>query len=307
MKGAAKKILVLVMTVFLLVSLGGCQEEEVAAEVNGDIITRAQLEERMLIFNLLMPDYAQSLEDEYFRGYVEQNLLTSMIQGTLVEQELERLELEIDEEDFEATFQAEVEEIIREYFDTEESLYQKMEEVNLEEVVLRNLVREGYLTQFLYEHITKEVTEEEGRIFFEENKTLFSNPAQVKVSHILVEEQEEAKKIINRWEEGESFEELLGEFSLDQPGEFIIYEEDVNFDQDFTRAAFEVNSGEISPPVETQFGWHVIKLHDRQEAQVFTFEEVKEEALAFKKEEVFTLYFNDLYEKADITNNLESI
>ncbi len=306
MNGPAVKILLLVLAVFLLVTLGGCQKEEVAAEVNGDIITRGQLEERMLIFNLLSPEYAQSLEDDYFRGYVEQNLLISMIQGTLMEQELERLELEFDEEDFEATFQAEVEEIIREYFDTEENLYQKMQEVNLEEGVLRDLVREGYLTQVLYEHVTKEVTEEEGKAFFEENKALFSNPTQVQVSHILVESLEEAEEVISRWEGGESFQALSEEVSLDQPGEFIIYEEDVNFDQDFTRAAFEVSPEEISPPVETQFGWHVIKLHDRQEAKDFTFEEVKEEALAFKKEEVFTSYFNNLFEKADITNNLET-
>lgn len=301
-----KKLLMLVLAVLLLLSLGGCQEEEVVGEVNGDIITRNQLEERMLIFDLLMPEYVQSMEEEGFRSYVEHNLLSGMIQGRLVKQELERLELEIDQEDFEENFQMEVEEIVKEYFETEASYQEKMEEINLEEEVLRELVRENYLTRVLYEHITREVTEEEGRAFFEENIDLFSNPAQVMVSHILVEEQEEAEEVLSRWEEGEGFEEILEEFSLDNPGEFIVYEDDINFDQDFTRAAFEIYPDEISPPVKTQFGWHVIKLHEYREEEAFTFDEVKEEALAFKKEEVFNLYYDELFENAQIINNLEN-
>ncbi len=296
-----------IVTALLLTTTVGCQEEEdIVAEVNGREITLSQLESRMLLFDFLMPEYAQSLEeDESFKAFVEQNLLSSMIQGHLVEQEIESLGLTIDEEELEANYHKEVGEMISEQFQTEENFHERLEELNLSESVLKDLVRESYKTKILYDHIVEGVTREDAEQFYEENQSHFMTPASVKVSHILVENEEEADEAFERIEEGEEFSEVLEDVSMDQPGEFVIVEDDPSYDQDFTRAAFELTTGEIGSPVETKFGWHIIRLHEKEDETIYGYEEVKEEVLALKQEEVFSQYFEDLYHEADIVNYLE--
>jgi len=299
-------VVFIIMTGLLLISFVGCQTEDVVAEVNDQEVTRSQLEERMLLFDFLMPEYAQSLEeDESFKTFVEQNLLSSMIQGHLIEQEIDNLGLTVDEEEIEANYHTEVEEMISEQFQTEENFYERLEDLNLSESVLRELVQESYKTKVLYDHVVEDISQEDAESFFEENKNHFITPASVKVSHILVEDEEEAVQAFERIEDGEDFNEVLEDVSMDQPGEFFITEGDPNYDQDFTNAAFKLTVGEIGSPVETQFGWHIIKLHEKEDEAVYSYEEVKEEALALKQEEVFSQYFEELYQKADITNYIE--
>ncbi len=300
-----RKLVVLILAMSLIVPLTGCQGAEVLAEVNGEKITRSQLDERMLFFDLLRPEFSESMKEESFRVYMENYLLSLMVQGCLVKQEVGSLGLTVDEEVLEDNYNLEIESMIDEFFENEDKFHERLKELKLSESFLKNLVRESLMFELLYDYIISDISEQDARDYFESNKEHFIIPAHVKVSHILVETKEEADEAVNRLESGEDFNKLMEEASLYQDGEFIIEENDYNFDQNFSKAAFQLNVGEISGPVESSFGWHIIKLHEKEDETEFSFEEVKDDVFELKKEEVFYRYINELYEKADIKNYME--
>ncbi len=91
---------------------------------------------------------------------------------------------------------------------------------------------------------------------------------EVNARHILVETEDEAKAIIEALNDGADFEELAKEKSTGPSsvnGGDLGYFGETDMVPEFGIAAFALEVGEISPPVQTQFGWHVIKLEDRRE------------------------------------------
>lgn len=295
----------LVLIMSLIISLAGCQGEEVLAEVNGEKITRPQMDERMLFFDLLRPDFLESLEDESSKEYMEHYLLNVMVQNCLIKQELVNLELEVDEDVLGENYNLEIKSMVDEFFENEDEYYRRLEELNLSESFLKNLVRESLMFEMLYEYVISDISEQDVSDYFENNKEYFTTPAKAQVSHILVDTEEEIDKVVNRLNSGEDFNDLLEDESLYNEKNFTIEEDDCNFDQAFSQAVFQLEEGQTSNPVESSFGWHIIKVHKKEEKKEFTFEEIKDDVIELKREEVFYDYMNKLYEDANIKNYLE--
>ncbi|HEY6950432.1 MAG TPA: peptidylprolyl isomerase [Nitrososphaeraceae archaeon] len=101
-------------------------------------------------------------------------------------------------------------------------------------------------------------------------KTIYSKPLcmmvlsdKIKCSHILVKKQSEALSIIERLEKGESFAELAKELSIDKGsgkkgGDLGFFRRGMMV-KPFEVAAFKLEKNQISEPVKTEFGYHVIK------------------------------------------------
>ncbi len=90
----------------------------------------------------------------------------------------------------------------------------------------------------------------------------------VRASHLLVETEEEAKKLKQEIEQGKSFAEAAKEVSLcpsGQEGGDLGYFGKGMMVKEFEDAAFSMNVGEISAPIKTQFGWHLIQLTDKKD------------------------------------------
>lgn len=90
----------------------------------------------------------------------------------------------------------------------------------------------------------------------------------VRASHLLVETEEEAKKLKQEIEQGKSFAETAKEVSLcpsGQEGGDLGYFGKGMMVKEFEDAAFSMNVGEISDPIKTQFGWHLIQLTDKKD------------------------------------------
>lgn len=85
----------------------------------------------------------------------------------------------------------------------------------------------------------------------------------IKCSHILVKKQSEAMAVLERLKKGESFTNLARELSVDRGsgkkgGDLGLFGRGVMV-KAFEDAAFKLNKGEISQPVKTEFGYHIIK------------------------------------------------
>ena len=154
--------------------------------------------------------------------------------------------------------------------------------------------------QWIKQQIGKdvEVTEADAQKFYDENKSEFEHPEQVKASHILFlvkandseevakSQHEKAKAALAKAKaKGADFSAVAKELSEEpgakQSGGELGYFSKERMVPEFSEAAFALKTGQISEPVKTQFGWHVIKLEDRKAAGVTPFEEVKEQVKAY--------------------------
>ena len=91
---------------------------------------------------------------------------------------------------------------------------------------------------------------------------------EVKASHILVKTEEEAMNLYNEIKNGAKFEDLAAQYSLCPSGANggdLGYFGKGMMVKPFEDACFSMNVGDLSEPVETQFGWHLIELTDIQE------------------------------------------
>ena len=132
-------------------------------------------------------------------------------------------------------------------------------------------------TEYLRGEFITEVTEEAGRKRFEEELAAFVPGEQVRVRHILVGTEDEAKAIIADLDAGADFAELAKEKSLDgssAAGGDLSFQGRGDTVKSFEDAAFALDIGDYTGvPVETQFGWHVIKVDEKREQPRPAFEQ----------------------------------
>ncbi|SDY34689.1 peptidylprolyl isomerase [Tindallia californiensis] len=167
-------------------------------------------------------------------------------------------------------------------------------------------MKDNFLKQYAMNAMFQkaEVSEEEIEQFYKDHPEQFQQPAQTKASHILVDDEDAAIKIKNELNEGASFEEKAKEASgcpSSQKGGDLGYFPKGKMVPEFEEAAMELNPGEISEPVKTQFGFHIIKVVDRKEGSTSKLEDVKDQLqqhlAAQKQQSIYLETVNSLKDK----------
>lgn len=149
----------------------------------------------------------------------------------------------------------------------------------------------------LGEHLysSTEISDQELEAYFQQNKDLFElEEEKVEAAHILVDTEAKALELIAKLDEGAEFADLAREYSScpsgNQGGNLGVFGRG-QMVLPFEQAAFAMTVGEISSPVQTDFGWHIIKLLEYFPGDAVEFSEMKEEIKEF--------YIQDLqFEKA---------
>jgi len=143
------------------------------------------------------------------------------------------------------------------------------------------LRRELMVRTLLQEEISAKIKVEDKEVegHFKTHPEEFSGD-QVRLRHILVRTEEEARYVLDRLKK-EPFEELAKSLSKDSPtaskGGDLDYLRREQMFPDMGKAAFALRPGEVSGIVRTPFGFHILKLVDRKKGQPFAFEQVKEQ------------------------------
>jgi peptidyl-prolyl cis-trans isomerase C len=137
------------------------------------------------------------------------------------------------------------------------------------------------LDQYLEQEAKKAVTPEAARKLYDETAKGVAPEQEVRARHILVESEDEAKKAQARVKGGEDFAKVAGEVSKDpgsktDGGDLGFFTKD-RMVEPFAEAAFMMEPGQISDPVKSQFGWHVIKVEEKRNKPVPSFEEMKDQ------------------------------
>lgn len=151
----------------------------------------------------------------------------------------------------------------------QETIRQLKRDANLSEETFRSMVRAFLLREQIKEQVTADVARMQDQVW---------------ARHILVEEEETAQEVLQKLEEGESFVDLAAEYSTDQTnnqtgGNLGWFSRDRMITA-FSDAAWDLDVGDISEPVETDFGYHIIQVlgHEERPISQSTYEELKDQA-----------------------------
>ena len=237
------KPLSLVAFLCSFVLLAGCGSGgKVAAVVNGQVISEKDVIQRMARLN---PQYRAAM------GSDQKRLLEEMVMETVLLQEARRRGLEHDPE---------VDRLVKE---------------------ARRQVLLGRLLETVRQSKQIQVPDEDVKKFYEANKNNFMEPETSRASHILVADEETAKKALERLKAGESFAKVAGELSTDPSsktkGGDIGYFAKGQLIPDFEKACESLKTGELSAIIKTQLGYHIIQLTDKKPAHQHPLEEVQDQ------------------------------
>lgn len=273
-------IVVIAVAVTLAFSAGN---NSYVASVNGEKISEDELQEA------LMAQYGSEAVD-------------ALVMEKILEMEIEKEGIEVS--------QAEIDEEMKtyaEYYGGEEALQEVAETsgIDLSEVE-KDL--ETYLATNKLLEKRIEITEEEMKTYFEENKDQFAQAEQVQASHILVEDEATANEVAKKLAAGGDFAELAKEYSIDEgsskEGGEVGYFGKGAMVPEFEEAAFSMEKGEISDPVKSEYGFHIIKVTDKKEAKEANYEESKEEIksalMESKVQEEYMVWLQEKQEEYDV-------
>lgn len=163
--------------------------------------------------------------------------------------------------------------------DARRNLYEAEPEFRAELQKMKDTLLTRYASSKALQGVS--VSDKEIEEYYEANKEQFLAPASVEASHILVDSEELALEILAKIKSGEiSFEDAAREYSScpskengGSLGEFGQGQMVPEFD----KAVFEMTEGTISEPVQTQFGYHLIKLDKKHESEITPLDEIKAE------------------------------
>lgn len=277
------------LTIFLvaMMSVVGCAKEDVVAKIGNQVITK----------------------DELYDVLVKQNgeqALEALISEKVIDLEVEKQKVEVNDEDV----QKEMDELKEAY--------------GGEEIFNQAMVSYGYSIEALQENIamnikirklmepTISVPEEDIASYFETNKQMFGEEEQVKARHILVETEEKAQEVVEKLKAGEEFVQLAKEYSLDEGtkesgGELGFFGKG-KMVAEFEEVAFALGVNEISDPVKTDYGYHILQVEQKKEAKEANYEEnkdvIKDILLSDKISAGYEEWYNQKLDEYKVTNYL---
>lgn len=166
-------------------------------------------------------------------------------------------------------------------------------------------IRKSLVVKELLNTKTKDVvTDADVRKEYDRLVAQAKNEQEVRARHILVATEKEAQDIKARLDKGESFEKLAAEVSKDpgsakEGGDLGYFTKD-KMVKPFADAAFKLNKGQVSGPVKSDFGWHIIKVEDKRNVAPPAFAAVKERIRTGLQEKALNQYVQQLVEKSDV-------
>ncbi len=233
----------------------------VVASVSDQEITRDLL--------LLRLDQVRGMNPQVFAGQspdqlhrVCARLLENMIQQNVIRNEAERMKLEVSDADLEVEFQR-----IRGSFDDEKAFEEAMKQGHTDPAAIRTDLRQAMLVRQLEKQMIAglAVSEEEINKFFTENKGRILSD-RVRVRHILVKDEKEAKDLLAQYKKKKDFGELARAHSQDpgsrESGGDLGWVRRGQTVPEFEKLAFSLKPGTVGGPVKTQFGYHLIRVEE---------------------------------------------
>jgi peptidyl-prolyl cis-trans isomerase C len=181
---------------------------------------------------------------------------------------------------------------------------------------LEQISKQVVISELLRREIEQKVqiSDEDAKSYYQANKGQYAGQEKYRASHILVDTEEGAEDALNRLNAGEDFASLAKEKSKcpskDKGGDLGLTSKGM-MAPEFEDAALSLEPGGISNAVKTQFGYHIIRLEEKQPVTGRSFEEVKEQIkqtlLPLKQKETFDALIKELKDKNKVVVYKEAL
>lgn len=293
-----KRILSLISAGALVFSLTSCSLIEktpeaiaktVVAKVNGDKITKGELETEM-------EPVLKQIEAQYGSDYVKSedgiklvkeqklSMLDELITNKLLAQKAKELKLMPTDTELNKEVDDKFTEIKKAY--TDDSTWKSaLEQAGFTEAKLKEYLKVQVINSKVQEYMVKDVTvtDEEINNYYQQNTLDYTEKTNtITLSHIIVADEDTANKLKKQLDEGADFATLAKQNNTDGTKDSggslgTIDQNDSNYDQTFMTAALTLKKGQTSPVIKTSYGYHIIRCTDRKDYPVKPLSKVKDE------------------------------
>ncbi len=315
MASKTRKIsLLLCLLAMTLSVLAGCgmvrvdpekDKETIVAVVAGEEVKKAEFTQMFDIFKAQYEKqfgaevWDKEMDGRKFGDVAKEKILEMLIDTRIQLKKADEMGIKVTDEEINTEI-----ENAKKYFETEEKFNEFLKEQSMDLNYFKDSVRKDMIISKVREKLTVNVTvtDEEVKSYYDAHLNEFM---QVKASHILLETKEEAQKLLDRVKAGENFNDLAKEFSKDPSakdnGGDLGFFGHGDMVEPFEQAAFALKPGQISEIVETQYGFHIIKVED---SKIDKFEDIKEQLkntqLNDKMNSEYEKMLEDMRSKANI-------
>ncbi len=262
-----------------------------AAIVNGTAIPYADFERELDMYTRRLQSQGMTIPDN-LKGQVKKEVVDELISRDLMYQEAQKKKIKL-EKDYVKNEIAK----IKQRFPDQKQFEMRMAQMGMTEPLLeQQIARIGLIRALIDKEVTSKIkiTDKEAKKFYDENPKYFTRPEEVHAQHILIKLDKDAddkakaaaqKKLTElkkKAEKGEDFGELAkansqgpsapkgGDLGFFSKGKMV---------PPFEKAAFALKPGEISDPIETKFGYHLIKVIEVREPESKSFDSVKDKII----------------------------
>lgn len=176
-----------------------------------------------------------------------------------------------------------LDELKEQFFQGDQKKYEEeLERQGLTEQQVRDEIRSRVLSEKIYNSVTKsvKVTDQAIQAYYKKNEAQFEQPESREVRHILVKSKAKSQDIYRQLQNGASFATLAKKFTEDEASKAEggkMTAQKGRTVAPFDKFVFDAETGDLSEPIKTEFGWHVIEvLTDAKAKSVTPLEDVKE-------------------------------
>lgn len=280
-----------------------CAREPVVAKVNGEAITKKEMD-ILLKHGGIKQGVKGSPEEGNLPPGIKEEVLNQLINEKIVLQAARKENIKIDNKDVMNAYTS-----IISTFPKEEDYLKKLKDKGMtKDIVLRSIEKDLTIRKFRDSHSKDTVIpDNEIKDYYDKNPQAFATPEQLRLSVIKVNNLEEAKNIRKEIEKGANFDEMAKKYPAGHAGPGSSETGWVTIDTfppEMAREIKKIKAGAFGGPIKGREGYYLIKVQERKEKKVLSFNEVKENIRHLltqqKKEEKFQSWLQEERKKAKI-------
>ena len=258
--------------------------DDAVAIVGGDKITKDSYKDEISFYSAMLASQQQ----------LKPSIVQMLVQDKLIADDMKKNNVKVDDKELDDKFLQYIQQ-----FGGQEKFDKMLEDYNMSSDKFKETIKKDQIYQKHRDWFEKKhpISDKDAKKYFDEHKETL---AQVKASHILVADENTANEVKKKIDDGADFAELAKEYSKDtansnKGGDLGYFTKD-KMVKEFADKAFSMKKGEVSEPVKTSYGYHIIKVDDKKD----TADSLKDDISKALNDKKYSDYLTKLFNKANV-------